>query len=121
MQSNHLSEIRKSALETRMITALVQFQLPEPTTLQRARELFMGSAPNYLGVDGLVRKYYLLSGDGRSAGGAYLWRTLEQAESFYSDAWSQMIVERYGAQPTVSYFQTPVVVDNLIGEIVDDG
>ena len=104
-----------------MITALVQFRLPEPVTPERARELFLGSAPNYLGVDGLVRKYYLLSADGGSAGGAYLWRTRSGAESFYSAAWQQMIEERYGATPTVTYFETPVVVDNLVGEIIDGG
>ena len=104
-----------------MITALVQFRLPEPVTPARARELFLGSAPNYLGVDGLVRKYYLLSDDGGSAGGAYLWRTRSEAESFYSAAWQQMIKERYGATPTVTYFETPVVVDNLVGEIIDGG
>ena len=104
-----------------MITALVQFQLPEPATLERAHALFMGSAPNYLGVDGLVRKYYLLSEDGQTAGGAYLWQSKEQAASFYSDTWRDMIVERYGANPTVSYFQTPVVVDKMVGEVVEDG
>lgn len=104
-----------------MITALVQFRLPEPLSPEKARELFLGSAPNYLCVDGLVRKYYLLSEGGREAGGAYLWRSRAEAEAFYSDAWRGVIEARYGATPTVSYFETPVVVDNLTGEIVDAG
>ncbi len=104
-----------------MVTALVQFQLPEPVAPARARELFLGSAPGYLGVDGLLRKYYLLSEDGRRAGGAYLWQSRAQAEAFYSDAWHRTIEARYGARPSVTYFTTPVVVDNLVGEILDDG
>ena len=50
-----------------------------------------------------------------------MWRTRSEAESFYSAAWQQMIEERYGATPTVTYFETPVVVDNLVGEIIDGG
>ncbi len=102
-----------------MITALVQFDLPEPVTPEKAKALFSGSAPNYLGLDGLVRKYYLLSQDGRTAGGVYLWRSREAAERLYNEAWEQMIEGRYGARPTVTYFHSPVIVDNLAGEILD--
>lgn len=69
-----------------MITALVQFTLPQAVSLAQARTLFAGSAPNYLGLDGLVRKVYLLSADGRTAGGVYLWRSREAAEGFYDEA-----------------------------------
>jgi len=34
-----------------MITALVQFNLPEPVTPEKAKTLFVGSAPDYLGLD----------------------------------------------------------------------
>jgi len=102
-----------------MITALVQFNLPEPVTPEKAKTLFVGSAPNYLGLEGLVRKYYLLSEDGRTAGGVYLWQSREAAEQLYTEAWEQIIEERYGARPTVTYFHSPVIVDNLVGEILE--
>jgi hypothetical protein len=102
-----------------MITALVQFTLPQAVSLAQARTLFAGSAPNYLGLDGLVRKYYLLSADGRTAGGVYLWRSRETAERFYNEAWERFIEEKYGVRPTVTWFQSPVIVDNLRGEILD--
>ena len=104
-----------------MITALVQFSLPEAVKVERARELFLTTAPNYREVDGLVRKYYLLSEDGRNAGGVYLWRSRESAERLYTAEWERFIEGKYGACPTVSYFSTPVIVDNLVGEILDDG
>ena len=47
-----------------MITALVQFRLPQPVTREKAQQLFAGSAPKYLEASGLIRKYYLLSEDG---------------------------------------------------------
>jgi hypothetical protein len=66
-----------------------------------------------------VRKYYLLSADGRTAGGVYLWRSREAAERFYNEAWERFIEEKYCVLPTVTYFQSPVIVDNLRGEILD--
>ena len=69
-----------------MITAIVRFRLPEGTTRDDAKAMFEKSAPNYRGVPGLVRKYYLY-GDDRTGGGVYLWNSRETAERFYSEAW----------------------------------
>jgi hypothetical protein len=103
-----------------MITALVQFKLPQPVTRDKAREIFSSTAPKYRDVPGLIRKYYLLSEDGATAGGVYLWRSREDAEGLYTDDWRGFISEKYGAEPSVHYFATPVVVDNLVGEIITD-
>jgi len=104
-----------------MITALVQFKLPEPITREKAKEIFSSTAPKYRDVQGLIRKYYVLSEDGKTAGGVYLWKSREDAEKLYTDDWKKFIVEKYGAEPSVQYFATPVVVDNLTGEIITDG
>jgi hypothetical protein len=104
-----------------MITALVQFKLPQPVTREKARELFSGTAPKFREVPGLVRKYYLLSQDGGTAGGVYLWKSREDAERLYSADWRKSIQERFGSQPTVTYFESPVVVDNVAGSIQTDG
>jgi hypothetical protein len=103
-----------------MITALVQFKLPEPITREKAKEIFSSTAPKYRDVHGLARKYYLLSEDGKTAGGVYLWKSREDAERLYTDEWKRFIVYKYGAEPSVHYFATPVVVDNLSGEIITD-
>ena len=66
-----------------MITALVQFKLPQPITREKAREVFSGTAPKYREIEGLIRKYYLLSKDGGTAGGVYLWKSQEDAERLY--------------------------------------
>jgi hypothetical protein len=103
-----------------MITALVQFKLPQPITLDKAREIFSSTAPKYREVHGLIRKYYLLSEDGETAGGVYLWRSRDDAEQLYTDDWRRFIAEKYGAEPSVQYFASPVIVDNLSGEILKD-
>ena len=101
-----------------MITALVQFRLPQPVTREKAQQLFAGSAAKYREAAGLIRKYYLLSDDGGTAGGVYLWKSKKDAVGFYTKEWENVICERYGALPTVAYFESPVVVDNLTNEII---
>ena len=103
-----------------MITALVQFKLPQPVTREKAQQLFVGSAPKYREASGLIRKYYLLSEDGGTAGGVYLWKSKKDAAGLYTREWENVIRERYGALPTVTYFESPVVVDNLTNEIISD-
>ena len=78
---------------------------------EAAKALFEKSAPNYQGAPGLVRKYYLF-GEDRTGGGVYLWESREAAERMYSDAWRKMITERYGNAPEITYYETPVIVDN---------
>jgi len=103
-----------------MITALVQFKLPQPLTREKAREIFSGTAPKYRAIQGLIRKYYVLSQDGGTAGGVYLWNSREDAERLYTDEWKKFILDKYGALPSVTYFESPVVVDNATGEILID-
>ncbi len=103
-----------------MITAFVQFKLPQPITRDRARELFSNTAPKYREVQGLIRKYYILSEDGGIGGGVYLWKSRADAERLYTDEWKKFIVEKYGTEPSVQYFASPVIVDNLSGEILTD-
>lgn len=103
-----------------MITALVQFKLPQPISREQAREVFSGTAPRYREVRGLIRKYYILSKDGTTAGGVYLWQSQEDAERLYTDEWRNFIRQKYGAEPSVVFFESPVVVDNAAGTISTD-
>jgi len=100
-----------------MITAIVQFKLPAPVSRDKAQQLFLGTAPKYREAPGLIRKYYLLSDDGVSAGGAYLWKSRADAERMYTAEWRQFIARTYGTEPQVQYFETPVVVDSVTGDI----
>ncbi len=103
-----------------MIISLVQIKLSEPMAKDKAQEVFAGTAPKYREVKGLIRKYYLLSEDGTTAGGVYLWKSREAAEQLYTDDWKTFILQKYGTKPSVTYFVSPVVVDNLIGKIIVD-
>ena len=101
-----------------MITALVQIKMPAPMSLEKAREVFAGTASTYREVPGLIRKYYLLSEDRNTAGGVYLWESRTAAETMYNPEWFAFIREKYGVDPQLTYFECPVVVDNLSAEII---
>jgi hypothetical protein len=103
-----------------MITALIQFKLPKPVTRAQAQEIFLSTAPKYRGIPGLIRKYYLLSLDGGTGAGVYLWKSRQEAEQLYTAEWKKFIFDKYGSEPTVTYFESPVIVDNLTGEIIRD-
>ena len=107
-----------------MITAIVRFELPATIDAAKAAELFQGSAPKYQGLAGLIRKYYLFDAESRTGGGCYLWESREAADRVYNAEWRAMIAERYGAPPEISFFETPVVVDNTLdntrGKIILD-
>jgi hypothetical protein len=95
-----------------MITAVVRFSLPKDTSRDEARAMFEKSAPNYRGVPGLVRKYYLYGEEG-VGGGVYLWNSRDAAEQFYSDAWKNAVAQRVGSRPEVLLYETPIIVENL--------
>ncbi len=101
-----------------MITTIVQFKMSEPMSREKAQEVFSSTTPKYVDVAGLIRKYYLLSEDGCTAGGVYLWNARADAEALHTDTWRRFILEKYGVEPSVTFFKCPVVVDNQVGEIV---
>ena len=103
-----------------MITAIVRFKLPATLDAAKAAELFRNSAPKYQGLEGLVRKYYLFDAESRTGGGCYLWESRDAAERVYNAEWRKMINDRYGSAPEISFFETPVIVDNATGKTVLD-
>lgn len=101
-----------------MITAIVQFKVPGGTTLEMAKSLFESTAPRYRGMAGLVRKYYLFDPATAMAGGCYLFESRADADALFNDDWRALIADKYGAEPQIAWFETPVVVDNATEEIL---
>jgi hypothetical protein len=71
-------------------------------------------------MPGLVRKYYFLSEDGAKAGGIYLWKSRAHAEQIYTEEWRAFVRGKYGTEPSLTYLECPVVVDNVTHEITSD-
>ena len=100
-----------------MITAIVQFKMTEGTTVAQAKALFESTAPRYLGAEGLIRKYYIFDEPAAVGGGCYLFRDRAAAEAMFDGKWRAFVTEKYGAPPSLQFFETPVVVDNRLGAI----
>lgn len=94
-----------------MITAIVLYDLPETIGLEECRAHFAKIAPDFLRIPGFVRKQFICRGDGKVAGGAYMWESLEAAEAFYSGPWLDGIRARYGCEPRISYYETVALAD----------
>ena len=103
-----------------MITVIVRFKLPKMITRNQAHETFLSTAPKYRGMRGLIRKYYFISEDGKTAGGIYLWESREEADRVYTEEWMAFVREKYGTDPVIEYLECPVVVDNISDEIISD-
>jgi len=79
---------------------------------------FLEVAPFFRNRSGLLRKYFLLSDDGATGGGVYLWTSRQAARDFSEGTIRPMIKEKFRVEPSITYFDTSVVVDNVSSEIL---
>ncbi|MEZ5229103.1 MAG: YdhR family protein [Acidimicrobiales bacterium] len=100
-----------------MIVTVVRFQLTEPVSLDDARDQFGSNAASYLDVPGLLFKAYLRGENGETAGGAYWWADRASAEAKFNADWLAGVTAKYGAPPSIEYFDAPVIVDAQHGVI----
>jgi len=94
-----------------MITAITQFSLPPGMDVASFRQGLVTIAPEFQKPPGLLSKTFLLSQDQAQGGGVYLWSSREQALAF-EPVIRSMIKEMLGVDALITYFETPVVVDN---------
>lgn len=104
-----------------MITEVVTFKLPEGMTREQLVANFRQTAPKWHANPDLIRKNYLYDPAKGLGGGVYLWKSKDDAMRWHNDAFRQKVVEIYGSEPTISYYETPIVVDNAVGMITDEG
>jgi hypothetical protein len=100
-----------------MIVTIVTFNLAKPTTVAEMTKTFQSTAPKYQGLQGLLRKNYFVSEDGKRAGGIYVWQSRADAERVYTAEWAKFVESKYGTPPQIEYLHSPVMVDNREGTI----
>ncbi len=103
-----------------MITEIITFAIPEGMTRDDVIANYRRSAPTWRANPDLIRKNYLFDAETGRAGGVYTWRTMEAARRARGDAWLERVRRTYGSEPTVQYFETPLVADNALGETIDE-
>jgi hypothetical protein len=102
-----------------MITEFVLFNLPpglpRETVVQGMRDV----APRWAADPALIRKTFVYDAQAGQAGAFYLWPDRAAAERAHDAAWRERIVQAYGSEPVIRYFDTPLVVDNALGQVIE--
>ena len=104
-----------------MVTSITRFQLPPGIPLAAIKKGFVEVAPEFKQPSGLLRKYFLISEDGKTGGGVYLWNSMGEARTFSEGVLRAMIKEKFQIEPSIEYYDAPVIVDNVTCEIIADG
>jgi hypothetical protein len=104
-----------------MTTSITRFPLPPGVPAQVIKEGFLEVAPEFRHPPGLVRKYFLIAEDRKTGGGVYLWNSMREARDFSEGVLRPMIREKFRVEPSIEYFEAPVIVDNVTSEIISDG
>ena len=103
-----------------MITAIVRYALPPDIDHDACLAHFEKIAPGFREVRGLVSKHFIWSESG-IAGGVYQWESRAAAEAFYGGPWRQGIIERYGQEPEIEFFDVFCITDNDRGVVRELG
>ena len=99
-----------------MITAIVRYKLPPHIDYWACCEHFHKIARGFRDVQGLISKHFIWNESGW-AGGVYQWECIEDAKAFYSGPWLDGIVERYGMNPQIEFYEVFAVTDNTRGKV----
>lgn len=94
-----------------MIVARVLFPIKIADKKEFEKKM-LATAPKYEKLDGLIRKYYVMTEDGEHAGGIYLWESRAKAEAWYNADWKKYMTEAWGEAPLLEYLDCPIIVDS---------
>jgi hypothetical protein len=103
-----------------MYCVLWTYRVPPQLTKPAIEKLFGDTAGKYLGVPGLIRKYFGFTEDGKSVVGIYLWKSRAAADTFYSPEWIAGVTQRWGITPAKTEWTVPVVAESADGKLVSD-
>lgn len=98
-----------------MITEYVLFDLPPGISRDEVEQGMHEVAPRWAAEPALVRKTFVYDPVAGQAGAFYLWRDRDSAARAHDEAWRARIRARYGSEPVIRIFETPLVVDGCGG------
>lgn len=100
-----------------MITELVFFDLPKGITREEVMAKYRQTAPAWSRNEDLVHKFYFFDPAKNHGGGVYIWKTIEAAHRWHGQEYRDRIRTLYGSEPTMTYLDTLVVVDNVLKQV----
>ena len=101
-----------------MITVIIEIKAPAGETRESIVEKYTETADTFRSVPGLIRKYYGVSTDNDRVISVNLWESREAADAYHTPDWYDKLKERWGEPERWMTYDTPIVVDNLIEEII---
>lgn len=93
-----------------MVTVLVLFPPPADLSREQLVAHFRKTATHWSEHPQLLHKSYLHDAAGRQGGATFLWPDRAAAERAHDGAWRAQMVEYYGSEPAVQFFETPLAV-----------
>ena len=76
-------------------------------------------APRWQSEANLIRKTFVFDEGTNQAGAFYLWKDQTSAEAAHDETWRSGIRSKYGSEPQVRYFDTPLVVESVLGKLIE--
>lgn len=102
-----------------MITEFVLFDVPKGMTREKLMVGIRTVTEKWRKNPDLVRKTFVFDEAVSQAGAYYLWKNKEAAIKAHDQAWRDNLMRLYGSTPTIRYFDTPAIVDNMLGEVIE--
>jgi hypothetical protein len=95
-----------------MIGVSVTFSYDGNFDRARVEKVAAQSRAMFEGMAGLRSKVYGYDEKQQRAMNFYVWDSRDVAERFFSDALRERVVELYGTEPEIEYFDVAELVDN---------
>jgi hypothetical protein len=102
-----------------MILELVEFNTPKGWTRAQVAQDARHVIDKWRANPELLRKHFLLSLDGKTGAGVYIWPSVEAAQKAHGEEWRQSVIKRTGAAPTIRYFDLFLLIDNGQGKVTE--
>ena len=103
-----------------MITEYVLFDVPAGMTREQVVAAMRSVAPKWRATPELIRKTFVYDPEARQTGAFYLWQNKAAALRAHDAAWRSGVMQTFGSVPVIRYFETPLVVDNALGETIEE-
>jgi hypothetical protein len=103
-----------------MITEYILFDVPRQLTREQIVEGMREVSPKWRATPDLIRKTFVYDAEASQAGAFYLWKNKAAAVQAHGDTWRRGILAKYGSVPQIRYFQTPLVVDNVLQAVIEE-
>ena len=86
--------------------------MPPGIGRDRIAQGFAAAASTLQKLPGLLRKYFILTADGKF-GGIYLWKDEASAKAWFTPAWQERVLKEHGQPASVEWFDTPILLPGL--------